>query len=79
VQRGEIKRLVVFIPAGSAKSIYTSVRFASWYLLSAKHQEPNCKELYAIRLEPSLPDRPIADTYMARIYHGMRVSGRHSI
>jgi hypothetical protein len=37
VERGEIKRLMVFMPPGSAKSTYTSVRFASWYL--GKHPE----------------------------------------
>ena len=32
VGRGEIDRLMIFMPPGSAKSTYTSVRFASWYL-----------------------------------------------
>jgi hypothetical protein len=32
VERGEIDRLMIFMPPGSAKSTYTSVRFASWYL-----------------------------------------------
>lgn len=32
VERGEIKRLMVFMPPGSAKSTYASVVFPSWYL-----------------------------------------------
>jgi hypothetical protein len=32
VEQGEIDRLMLFMPPGSAKSTYTSVRFASWYL-----------------------------------------------
>lgn len=32
VERGEIKRLMVFMPPGSAKSTYGSIVFPSWYL-----------------------------------------------
>ena len=32
VAEGRIKRLMVFMPPGSAKSTYTSVNFPSWYL-----------------------------------------------
>ncbi len=32
VERGEIKRLMVFMPPGSAKSTYCSVLFPAWYL-----------------------------------------------
>ena len=32
VERGEIKRLMVFMPPGSAKSTYGSVLFPTWYL-----------------------------------------------
>lgn len=32
VERGDIKRLMVFMPPGSAKSTYGSVLFPSWYL-----------------------------------------------
>ena len=32
VERGEIKRLMLFLPPGSAKSTYASVLFAAWYL-----------------------------------------------
>ena len=32
VERGEIRRLMVFMPPGSAKSTYASVVFPSWYL-----------------------------------------------
>jgi predicted phage terminase large subunit-like protein len=32
VERGEIKRLMVFMPPGSAKSTYGSVLFPSWYM-----------------------------------------------
>lgn len=32
VERGEIRRLMVFMPPGSAKSTYGSVVFPSWYL-----------------------------------------------
>lgn len=32
VERGEIKRLMVFMPPGSAKSTYASVVFPSWYM-----------------------------------------------
>lgn len=32
VERGEIKRLMVFMPPGSAKSTYASVVFPAWYL-----------------------------------------------
>lgn len=32
VERGEIPRLMVCMPPGSAKSTYTSVEFASWFL-----------------------------------------------
>lgn len=32
VERGEIKRLMVFMPPGSAKSTYGSVEFPPWYL-----------------------------------------------
>lgn len=32
VERGEIKRLMVFMPPGSAKSTYGSALFPSWYL-----------------------------------------------
>lgn len=32
VERGEIKRLMVFMPPGSAKSTYGSVLFPGWYL-----------------------------------------------
>ena len=32
VERGEIKRLMVFMPPGSAKSTYGSVLFPAWYL-----------------------------------------------
>lgn len=37
VEAGEIKRLMIFSPPGSAKSSYTTHRFASWYL--GKHPE----------------------------------------
>lgn len=36
VERGEIKRLMIFAPPGSAKSTYASVLFPAWYL--GKHQ-----------------------------------------
>lgn len=36
VERGEIKRLMVFMPPGSAKSTYGSVLFPSWYLGRSK-------------------------------------------
>ena len=32
IERGEIKRLMLFLPPGSAKSTYASVLFPSWYL-----------------------------------------------
>jgi len=32
VERGDIKRLMLFLPPGSAKSTYASVMFPSWYL-----------------------------------------------
>lgn len=32
VERGEIKRLMVFMPPGSAKSTYTSILYPAWYL-----------------------------------------------
>lgn len=32
VETGEIKRLMIFMPPGSAKSTYTTHRFASWYM-----------------------------------------------
>jgi predicted phage terminase large subunit-like protein len=32
VERGEIKRLMVFMPPGSAKSTYASVIFPAWYM-----------------------------------------------
>ena len=32
VERGEIKRLMVFMPPGSAKSTYASILFPSWYI-----------------------------------------------
>jgi predicted phage terminase large subunit-like protein len=38
VERGEIKRLMVFMPPGSAKSTYGSVLFPSWYLGRNKHK-----------------------------------------
>lgn len=39
VARGEIKRLMVFMPPGSAKSTYVSLLFASWWMANnpAKH------------------------------------------
>ena len=37
VERGEIKRLMVFMPPGSAKTTYTSVLFPSWYF--GRHPE----------------------------------------
>lgn len=32
VERGEIKRLMVFMPPGSAKSTYASILFPAWYI-----------------------------------------------
>lgn len=32
VERGEIKRLMVFLPPGSAKSHYANVMFSAWYM-----------------------------------------------
>lgn len=32
VERGEIKRLMVFLPPGSAKSHYANVNFSAWYV-----------------------------------------------
>ena len=32
VERGEVRRLMVFMPPGSAKSTYASILFPSWYL-----------------------------------------------
>lgn len=32
VERGDIKRLMVFMPPGSAKSTYANVLFSSWYI-----------------------------------------------
>ena len=37
VARGEINRLAIFMPPGSAKSTYCSVLFPPWYL--AKHKD----------------------------------------
>ena len=37
VERGEIKRLMVFMPPGSAKTTYASVLFPSWYF--GRHPE----------------------------------------
>lgn len=37
VERGEIERLMVFMPPGSAKSTYTSVEFPAWFL--GRHPE----------------------------------------
>lgn len=39
VSRGEIKRLAIFMPPGSAKSTYTSKLFPSWYL--SRHKGSN--------------------------------------
>src|SRR5262245_15553094 len=39
VERGEIKRLMVFMPPGAAKSTYASVRFAAWYI--GRHPQHN--------------------------------------
>lgn len=37
LESGKIERLMIFAPPGSAKSSYTSIRFAAWYL--GKHPE----------------------------------------
>ena len=37
VERGEIKRLMIFLPPGAAKSTYTSQLFPAWYI--GKHPE----------------------------------------
>ena len=37
VERGEIKRLMIFLPPGSAKSTYSSQLFPSWYI--GKHPD----------------------------------------
>jgi predicted phage terminase large subunit-like protein len=39
LERGEIRKLMVMMPPGGAKSTYTSVRFANWYM--ARHPDHN--------------------------------------
>lgn len=83
VERGEIKRLMVFMPPGSAKSTYGSVLFPSWYLgrnpsravLAASHTT-ELAERFGRKVRNILADEPYQSLFDTRLAEDSQAAGR---
>lgn len=83
VERGEIKRLMVFMPPGSAKSTYASVVFPACYLgrnpdravLAASHTT-ELAERFGRRVRNILADAPYQSLFDTRLAEDSQAAGR---
>lgn len=83
VERGEIKRLMVFMPPGSAKSTYGSILFPSWYLgrnptrsvLAASHTT-ELAERFGRKVRNILADEPYQSLFDTRLAEDSQAAGR---
>lgn len=83
VERGEIKRLMVFMPPGSAKSTYASVVFPAWYLgrnpdravLAASHTT-ELAERFGRRVRNIVADTPYQSLFDTRLADDSQAAGR---
>lgn len=86
VERGECKRLMVFMPPGSAKSTYASVLFPAWYLgrnpsrsvLAASHTT-ELAERFGRRVRNIIADEPYQRVFSkTRLADDSQAAGRWS-
>lgn len=83
VERGEIRRLMVFMPPGSAKSTYASVLFPAWVLgkqpqlaiLSASHTT-DLAEKFGRRVRNIVADNPYKAVFDTRLAQDSQAAGR---
>src|SRR5712692_5015488 len=85
VERGEIKRLMLFMPPGSAKSTYGSVRFPAWYfgkhpdraVLQATHTT-ELSERFGRKVRNIIADSPYQAVFETRLSDDSQAAGRWS-
>ncbi len=83
VERGEIKRLMVFMPPGSAKSTYGSVLFPAWFLgrnpdrnVLASSHTTDLAEKFGRRVRNILADAPYQELFKTRLAQDSQAAGR---
>src|SRR5712692_8425684 len=83
VERGEIKRLMLFLPPGSAKSTYGSVRFPAWYF--GKHPDhvvlqtthtTTLSESFGRRVRNMIAGEPYQAVFETRLSDDSQAAGR---
>ena len=83
VERGEIKRLMVFMPPGSAKSTYANVLFSAWYmgknpgkkLITASYSQ-EVADKWGRRVRGIVREPEYADTFSAALSQESQAAGR---
>ncbi len=83
VERGEIQRLMVCMPPGSAKSTYTSVEFPAWYLgrnpknsvIAASHTQ-ELAERFGRRVRNIVASEPFAAVFGGGVAEDSASAGR---
>jgi len=83
LERGDIKRLMVFMPPGSAKSTYASILFPSWALgrnptkaILASSHTTELAERFGRRVRNILTDKPYQALFDTRLAADSQAAGR---
>lgn len=83
IERGDIKRLMVFMPPGSAKSTYASILFPAWYLgrnqdkaVLASSHTTELAERFGRRVRNILADKPYQQLFDTRLAADSQAAGR---
>lgn len=83
IERGEIKRLMVFMPPGSAKSTYASILFPAWFLgrnpdkaVLASSHTTELAERFGRRVRNILADKPYQQLFDTRLAADSQAAGR---
>lgn len=83
VESGKTKRLMVFMPPGSAKSTYASILFPSWFLgrspgmsILASSHTTELAERFGRRVRNILSDRPYKNVFDTVLAQDSQAAGR---
>ena len=83
VECGKIKRLMVFMPPGSAKSTYASILFPAWFLgrnkskaVLASSHTTELAERFGRRVRNILSDKPYQNIFDTRLAADSQAAGR---
>ncbi len=83
VESGKIKRLMVFMPPGSAKSTYASILFPAWFLgrnssksVLASSHTTELAERFGRRVRNILSDKPYKNVFDTRLAQDSQAAGR---